>query len=272
MERNSRNMDYAVERYQRDGRAVTQQNDRQRDGYDQILPYQVQRKPSYNELLPIQAQKSADKEVKSKNIKATQNAAAIMHYSNVDGKVREGRQAAVVAQMHQNDLHSVHMPNDLSLVKENGVKPKKSKNYVKQNLNLQSKYSRAQSTGNQEHVSGKNGSNYNSNLSTSFDPIKDRHLWTMWRTAVNGRIVDEVRHLEKIKNQKAITQSSEDDSSIPGMYGKALVMPPLKRFIKFDDNSEVVASKMSSLGQGTLETSQFVYYGLPRVLVSNIRK
>ncbi|XP_012941846.1 uncharacterized protein LOC101860993 [Aplysia californica] len=96
-----------------------------------------------------------------------------------------------------------------------------------------------------------------SELATSFDPMKDRHMWTMWRTAVNGRILDEVQRLEKIRPVE------------PGLYGTALVTPPLRKFIRFGDNSKEIARHLMSQGKGRLLATQFIYYGLPRVYISN---
>ena len=94
-------------------------------------------------------------------------------------------------------------------------------------------------------------------FSKTFDPMTNLHLWTMWRTAVNGRIVDELRGMV-----------TEDFYQHP--YGKYLTQAPLYRFIKFDDHSFHLADDMMDPGnKGTnrLQANQFVFYGVPRVVL-----
>ncbi|CAG5134506.1 unnamed protein product [Candidula unifasciata] len=264
MDRTQKEMEYAVTRFDRNDRVAALQNGRLYNQYEQVEPYQ-RTSALYSSAPALKL---------GSDLRVQQNAAAVLYHSGIQkGKVVDGRQASAVAQMHQNDLHSVDAVQELGISKEllsNELvqHPDRSKNYIKRYLNLQTKFSRAQ---NGQQTSDREPQ---SDLITSFDPMKDRHLWTMWRTAVNGRIVDEVRHLERRKSEMGVNPSSNFDASIPGMYGKALVAPPLKRFIKFgDEESRAVAVQMSSgLGQGSLETSQFVYYGLPRVDVSHMRK
>lgn len=268
-DREHREMNYAVERYRRDGRDLVQQNGRAFD-----YPMQVARWGNPGQagdqvhIYPEKAQ--------IVNYRTHQNASAVTNYSSpARGKIRQGKSAAAVAQMHQNDLHNIDVARELPRYSENGgdsnglvvARADRSKNYIKQHLSLQGKLSNAQNSGSAKH---QNGISRNSDLRTSFDPMKDRHMWTMWRTAVNGRIVDEVRLLERIKSERGPSAEQNSDPSTPGVYGKALVATPLKRFIRFDDESN--AYQMSSLGQGSLETSQFVYYGLPRVVVSPSKK
>lgn len=269
MDRNKKEMENAVVRYDRNGRVPDPHNGRLSNQYEQVMSYQR----SSAGYTPTSAPNRSNG-AQGKDHRVHQNVAAVLYYNNIErGKVIDGPQASAVAQMHQNDLHNVDTGQELVHYNQNGLsnglagQPDKSRNYIKRYLNLQTKFARAQSTPSPEKAP-------DSDLITSFDPMQDRHLWTMWRTAVNGRIVDEVRQLERRKNEMGGFPSSTVDASVPGMYGKALVAPPLKRFIKFgNEESKAVAVQMSyGLGQGSLETSQFVYYGLPRVYVSQMRK
>ncbi|BFY99406.1 hypothetical protein BsWGS_02446 [Bradybaena similaris] len=270
MDRNKKEMENAVVRYDRNGRVPDPHNGRPSNQYEQVMPYQR----SSAGYMPISAPNRSNS-AQGKDPRVQQNVAAVLYYDNIQrGKVIEGPQASAVAQMHQNDLHNVDTSQELVHYNQNGLsnglvvgQPDKSKNYIKRYLNLQTKFARAQSTQSPDKAP-------NSDLITSFDPMQDRHMWTMWRTAVNGRIVDEVRQLERRKSEMGGLSSLNADASVPGMYGKALVAPPLKRFIKFGNaESKAVAVQMSyGLGQGSLETSQFVYYGLPRVYFPQIKK
>ncbi|XP_041359375.1 uncharacterized protein LOC121375794 isoform X2 [Gigantopelta aegis] len=95
------------------------------------------------------------------------------------------------------------------------------------------------------------------NFSKTFDPMTNLHLWTMWRTAVNGRIVDELRGMV-----------TEDFYHNP--YGKYITQAPLYRFIKFDDHSFHRADDMmdpKNTATNRLQANQFVFYGVPRVVL-----
>lgn len=99
-----------------------------------------------------------------------------------------------------------------------------------------------------------------SELRTAFDPMKDLHMWTMWRAAVNGRIVDEVR---------ARNQPVHRDEGL-SRYGRALMKTPLDRFIRVDNGSHNIAHLMMDPHQVATEhlhTKQFVFYGVPRVVL-----
>ena len=86
----------------------------------------------------------------------------------------------------------------------------------------------------------------------------------MWRAAVNGRIVDETRRRTRAK-------PAEGGEFDPHPYGRALVKTPLDRFIRVGQGSQGIAGDMMDPhgeGRGAqLETSQFVYYGVPRVVL-----
>ncbi|KAK7495919.1 hypothetical protein BaRGS_00012909 [Batillaria attramentaria] len=105
-----------------------------------------------------------------------------------------------------------------------------------------------------------------SELTTSFDPMKDMHMWTMWRAAVNGRIVDEAR-----KRQHRGAPPGQDFNP----YGKALVKTPLDRFIRMGNSSQNIAHVMMDphqAGNGHLHTNQFVFYGVPRVVLNKPKR
>lgn len=97
----------------------------------------------------------------------------------------------------------------------------------------------------------------------SFDPMKDLHMWTMWRVAVNGRIVDETRR----RFRAPVVKGGESDSN---PYGRALIKTPLDRFIRVENGSQNLAGLMMDPhgeGGGHLATQQFVFYGVPRVVL-----
>lgn len=213
--------------------------------------------------LAIVAEISAQKEARKNVQTAYQNAEAIVKYSKKDkAVVREGKHAAAVDQLHQNNLHNIEKVSDEQQSRDNVFKsngmildfPEKTKNGGKK----QAAGSKSVRSSEQE-----------SELITSFDPMKDRHRWAMWRTAVNGRIVDETRRLEKGKIQKG----PGADLGTAGAYGSALMVPPLRQFIKFDsDENEAVAKQMLGHGPLILKSFQFVYFGLPRVQLAKLAK
>ncbi|XP_025110491.1 uncharacterized protein LOC112573966 isoform X2 [Pomacea canaliculata] len=109
-------------------------------------------------------------------------------------------------------------------------------------------------------------------LRTSFDPMKDLHMWTMWRTAVNGRIMDEVRKKSEHPSHQYPHLHQQADST---PYGSALVRTPLNRFIRMGDSSQNLATMMMDphqQGNGHLQTTQFVFYGVPRVVLKKPKR
>lgn len=221
--------------------------------------------------------------------KAQMNSRAVEKYQKKDkAVVRQGKHAAAVDQLFENDLHNMEpvTPRQMSKrdqpsveVLPNGMlaEPQATSDhrYIKRYLNLQVHYNQnnpsVREPPQRRDVKPPAAHEHDTSLNTSFDPMRDRHMWTMWRTAVNGRIVDEVRKLEKIKSERGSEASVSLDSNAPGVYGRAIVAPPLKRFIRFDEKSKEMANQLSSVGQGRLQTDQFVYYGLPRVYVETGR-
>ncbi|XP_076441496.1 uncharacterized protein LOC143280655 [Babylonia areolata] len=128
-----------------------------------------------------------------------------------------------------------------------------------------------------------------SELTTSFDPSKDRHLWTMWRVAVTGRIMDGVRRKENLSAQSPRTpqpllqqQQQRGGRQEQGedwqryQYGPALVKTPLDRFIRVENgaNNTLATLMMHPRGEGgsQLQTEQFVFYGVPRVVLRKPRR
>ncbi|KAK7101119.1 uncharacterized protein [Littorina saxatilis] len=113
-----------------------------------------------------------------------------------------------------------------------------------------------------------------SELNMSFDPMKDLHMWTMWRVAVNGRIVEETRknknrpHTAAASTAASTANRHADLDSNP--FGRALVKTPLHRFIRVENGSNDIAGlMMDPHGEGgrSLGTQQFVFYGVPRVVL-----
>ncbi|KAH9491442.1 hypothetical protein Btru_032190 [Bulinus truncatus] len=193
--------------------------------------------------------------------KVYQNANALEKYQKQEKHlVRQGKNAAAVDQLFENDLHNINYtkpatPKDkhAAEVLPNGMiaQPPATSNhtYIRRYLNLKVHYEEPKSRHSAVTESD------NSSLNTAFDPMKDRHMWTMWRTAVNGRIVDEVRKLERIKSEKGSEASVQLDSSSPGVYGKAIVVPPLKRFIKLQRSGKEPAHQIDpNSGHGNLLT------------------
>ncbi|KAL8603553.1 hypothetical protein ACOMHN_052782 [Nucella lapillus] len=110
-----------------------------------------------------------------------------------------------------------------------------------------------------------------SELVTSFDPMKDRHLWTMWRIAVNGRIMDEMRR----RNQSPPPRQEGGKRSELYPYGQALVRTPMSRFIRVENGSNALARVMMNPGgEGGSELTipQFVFYGVPRVVLKKTKR
>jgi hypothetical protein len=254
--------------------------------HGQITPYNGQITPYNGQITPYNGQMidrnypghltapsevaSEKKDPHSSSHKAHQNAEGISKYNKkAKGVVSEGKYAASVEQVHQNDLHNIEKVSEMPQSNDkyapgNGLVvalPDKSKNIAKDKAAKSELFMEAkpQITYSQD-----------SDLVTSFDPMKDRHTWTMWRTAVNGRIVDEVKRLEKLKRS---TASSVPDVVVSGPYGTALVSPPLRQFIRIDnDESRAIADHLSRIGSWSLQLQQFVYFGIPRVRMSQLKR
>ncbi|RUS75219.1 hypothetical protein EGW08_017009 [Elysia chlorotica] len=187
------------------------------------------------------------------NHRMHQNAEAVVrNISRNKSKLREGKHAAAIDQLHENDLHGIeHFPKRPD--DQQGRDPRQEFMDRKGRIGLHLRPRIKQQPGYE-----------NTELTTSFDPMRDRHLWAMWRTAVNGRIVDEVRRLEQSKGR---VELNGDEGESRQQYGQSIVAPPLRRFIKLQDGSKEIAQHLSKEGKGQLQTSQFVFYGLPRVYV-----
>uniref|UniRef100_A0A2C9M1X1 Uncharacterized protein n=1 Tax=Biomphalaria glabrata TaxID=6526 RepID=A0A2C9M1X1_BIOGL len=243
----------------------------------QVSHYQRNSMQVYPAKAVVQQKPKAPVDVEVYSPRVYQNANALEKYQTQEKHhVRQGKHAAAVDQLFENDLHNVHYTKHQHATGKNGLEvlpngmsaehqATSDQRYIRRYLNLKVHYDEPRARPSSAVESDA------STLHTSFDPMKDRHLWTMWRTAVNGRIVDEVRKLERIKSERGSEASNHLDSSNPGVYGKAIVAPPLKRFIKLDEHNREAAQHFQNLGQGRLETDQFVYYGLPRVYITPSR-
>ena len=183
------------------------------------------------------------------NPRLHQNAEAVVrNISRNKAVLREGKHAAAIDQLHENDLHSIEQftkrPDDP------GRDPRQEHLDRKGHIGLHQRPRIRQDPAYEE-----------TELTSCFDPMRDRHLWAMWRTAVNGRIVDEVRRIERSRRLNGAPNGDQPRSQ----YGPSIVEPPLRRFIKLQGGSKEIAHHLSKEGRGQLQTSQFVFYGLPRV-------
>ncbi|GFO18917.1 hypothetical protein PoB_004542200 [Plakobranchus ocellatus] len=191
------------------------------------------------------------------NPRLHQNAEAVVrNIAKNKAVLREGKHAAAIDQLHENDLHGIEhfakRPEDHQF-----RDPRQEYMERKGHIGLHLRPRIKQNPGYED-----------TELTTSFDPMRDRHLWAMWRTAVNGRIVDEVRRIERNKcvgGGQFNNNSSGKEGKHRNQYGPSIVTPPLRRFIKLQDGSKEIAQHLSKEGKGQLQTSQFVFYGLPRV-------
>lgn len=194
----------------------------------------------------------------SLNPRLHQNAEAVArNFSKDKTKLVEGKNAAAIDQLHENDLHGIQQfPRADDKHTKN---PRQEFMERKGRIGLHLRPRIKQDPGYE-----------GTELTTSFDPMRDRHLWAMWRTAVNGRIVDEVRRIEQSKGQSPLNGMAQQEPQPRKQYGPSIVAPPLKRFIKLQDGSKEIAHHLSKEGKGQLQTSQFVFYGLPRVYVERL--
>ncbi|XP_059166943.1 uncharacterized protein LOC131949169 [Physella acuta] len=299
-------------------------NGRPSSGHNQMAPHQsrhtrVASDQIYPAKPPSRHSPQPPNNVEIYSHKEQQNLKAIEKYHLKEKNiVREGKHAAAVDQLYENDLHNVrvipaqktsnkddphvtYLPNGMVSEPQTTSDHKYIQRYLSLNVHqhngvpasqeiqrLEHRHpehrhqenrqenrhqeNRHQENRHQEnrHPESRHPTNpeQGSDLRTSFDPLKDRHMWTMWRTAVNGRIVDEVRKLERIKSEKGSEASFQLDANSPGVYGRAIVAPPLRRFIKLDQENPPVVNTMANYGQGNLHQDQFIYYGLPRVQVT----
>ncbi|KAL5022057.1 hypothetical protein ScPMuIL_001212 [Solemya velum] len=99
-----------------------------------------------------------------------------------------------------------------------------------------------------------------STIPTTFDPISNRHLWTMWRISVNEKIVKETKY--RLENPDAVV-----------VYSDSLIQPPLHYYIHRTPQSDLAAEEYKHShdrrkNSSKLQTGQFIYFGLPRVIVS----
>lgn len=106
-----------------------------------------------------------------------------------------------------------------------------------------------------------------------FEPTKNFHLWTMWRIGNTEKII-------KFTQNK----THKDENEMESQYGifsgtpygsPTLLVPPLARNISITGTTRQKANKMMSMKRGEpqseLNTGQFIYFGLPRVVLYSDR-
>ncbi|KAK3766893.1 hypothetical protein RRG08_040416 [Elysia crispata] len=209
---------------------------------------------SYPSQDPSSAQRNRGNNDVMINPRMHQNAEAVVrNISKNKSKLREGKHAAAIDQLYENDLHGIeHFPKRPDDNQDGDPRQEYMERKRRIGLHLRPRIKQDPAYADTE-------------LTTCFDPMRDRHLWAMWRTAVNGRIVDEVRRMEQSKGQVHLNGGAQSEGQSRQQYGPSIVAPPLKRFIKLQDGSKEIAQHLSKEGKGQLHTSQFVFYGLPRV-------
>lgn len=104
-----------------------------------------------------------------------------------------------------------------------------------------------------------------------FDPMKNTHLWTMWRIGNTEKIVNFTKH----KSEESNRQNGSDYGIFSGTpYGSpTLLVPPLAHNISVTGTTRIKAAEMMSVvtndEPSDLKTGQFIYFGLPRVTLKN---
>ncbi|KAK3577514.1 hypothetical protein CHS0354_026470 [Potamilus streckersoni] len=95
----------------------------------------------------------------------------------------------------------------------------------------------------------------------AFDPTKNTHLWTMWRIAVNEKLLNEFK---------------SHDSDSKHFPSQSLTRPPLANYIRVTGTTRRLANvKMATRDNilnnddDKLQTEQFIYYGIPRISIRN---
>ncbi|KAL3868689.1 hypothetical protein ACJMK2_041466 [Sinanodonta woodiana] len=94
-----------------------------------------------------------------------------------------------------------------------------------------------------------------------FDPTKNTHLWTMWRIAVNEKLLNEFK------------SHDSDSSHFPS---QSLTRPPLANYIRVTGTTRRLANmkmvtrhNILNNDDDKLQTEQFIYYGIPRIFIKN---
>ena len=103
----------------------------------------------------------------------------------------------------------------------------------------------------------------------TFDPMENLHLWTMWRIGNTEKIIN----FTKFKTSNTDEQSDLQHGVFSGVPSGSptLLVPPLAGNIKVTGTTGQKATQMMHLPRAVppskLKAGQFIYYGLPRVVL-----
>lgn len=90
-----------------------------------------------------------------------------------------------------------------------------------------------------------------------FDPTENTSLWSKWRTAVNAQLYNK-------------TQLREQHKQLDG-FSDSFTEAPLSEYLSVSTKTRRMAHVMMTPEncnyKGTLRTAQFIYYGIPRMVV-----
>lgn len=115
----------------------------------------------------------------------------------------------------------------------------------------------------------KSSSNSSTHKGFTFDPMKNMHLWTMWRIGNTEKIVNFTKHRES----EVYLHNELQHGIFSGVpYGSpTLLVPPLASNINVTEATKRRATEMmhSNEGDSVLKAGQFIYFGLPRVALKN---
>ncbi|KAL3868688.1 hypothetical protein ACJMK2_041465 [Sinanodonta woodiana] len=89
---------------------------------------------------------------------------------------------------------------------------------------------------------------------SAFDPTQNTHMWTMWRIAVN---------------EKLLKESKSRDGYSQHFPSPALTQPPLAKYIRVRDPVQGSANLKMPNDHERLPFDQFIYYGIPRISIKN---
>ncbi|XP_062572349.1 uncharacterized protein LOC134234313 [Saccostrea cucullata] len=101
-------------------------------------------------------------------------------------------------------------------------------------------------------------------LTPGFDPIANRHLWTMWRIAITTQIVSEM--MERRKRGDVTEQ-----------FVRTLIRPPsgLAESIYVTNKTRQAACRLMNNGScpdNAMLTKDFIFFGIPRVVLKREHK
>lgn len=93
----------------------------------------------------------------------------------------------------------------------------------------------------------------------SFDPTDNRHLWTMWRISITGKIVSDIM--------------SRKERDISTKYVRTLRRPPagLAKSIYISNQTRLAAYSLMNCGHcpdNAILTRDFIFFGIPRVILN----